>query len=159
MVGAGGVTFLVQRERVLSAVDARLTEHVAAASNVVTGASGAQDLSGGTTGTTSSLYSTTSSALAAITSAVLPAANESSIAVLDGQPAYVPGVEVPFRLEDDPELLARIVARGERRDRPARRGRDADPASPVHRDSRRGRTTEAPGCSSPRSMWTPSSPS
>ncbi len=110
MVGVGGVTFLVQRDRVVSAVDARLTDHVAAASNVVTGASGAQDLSGGSTGATSSLYTTTSSALAAITSAVLPAANESSIAVLDGEPAYVPGVDVPFRLEDDPALLARIVA-------------------------------------------------
>jgi len=112
MVGVGGVTFLLQRERVVNAVDARLTEHVGAASGIVTGAGGAEDLTGGGAGTgaTSGTFTTTSSALAAIVSGVQPGANESSIAVLDGEPAFVPGVDIPFRLDDDPELLARIVA-------------------------------------------------
>ena len=49
--------------------------------------------------------------------------------------------------------------RGERWDRPARRGGDAGPPSAVHRDSRGGRRRRLRACSSPRSMWTPSSPS
>ncbi len=109
MIGAGGVTFLVQRERVVSAVDQRLTAHVGAASAIVTGSAGAEDLTGGPSSSTPGLYSTTSAALSAITSRVLPGANESSVAILDGEPAFVPGIEVPFRLDDHPELLARIV--------------------------------------------------
>ncbi len=109
MIGAGGATFLVQRERVLSDVDARLTSHVGAASRIVTGVSGAQDLTGGQAVTAPGLYATTSSALAAITSGLVPGANESTVAVLDGVPAFVPGVEVPFRLVDEPALLERMV--------------------------------------------------
>ena len=92
--------------------------------------------------------------------AVLPAANESSIAVLDGEPAYVPGVDVPFRLEDDPELLD--ADRSPRsRDGTVRLGAAATPVSAICGTSRFPwrSTTGAPACSSPRSMWTPSSPS
>ncbi|WP_236779176.1 sensor histidine kinase [Agromyces seonyuensis] len=40
---------------------------------------------------------------------VVPDHNASTVALLDGQPALVPAADVSFRLDDDPEFLARVA--------------------------------------------------
>lgn len=48
-------------------------------------------------------------ALATVLARVLPSGNESSLGVVDGRARFVSVAEVPFRLEDDPALITRVV--------------------------------------------------
>jgi signal transduction histidine kinase len=97
MLAAGATTFLVQRAAVLERIDVRLTAHVGDARLIALGAGEGE------------AFDSTGDALEAVISRVAPGPNESSIGILGGQPAYVPGVTVPFRLDDDLDLVSRMV--------------------------------------------------
>jgi two-component system OmpR family sensor kinase len=95
LAGAGVVTFLVQRDRVLTSVDDRLTSRVESARFVVTG--------------DRNDFATTSSALEAVIARIIPTGGESSLGIVDGVATYVPGVQLDFHLEKMPALVSRIV--------------------------------------------------
>ncbi|WP_431278203.1 sensor histidine kinase [Leifsonia poae] len=94
MAVAGATAYLVQRERVLTTVDDRLTTLVTDAKTVATD-SGATALDG---------------VLSAIIQQLRPGANESSLAIIDGSPALSPGGSVDFRLDRNPALVTRAVS-------------------------------------------------
>ena len=95
---AGFVTFLVQRDRTLDEIEDRLVARVESAREVLA----APDDAAG--------YSTTREALRAIIARFVPAHDESSLALVDGEPAYVPSMPADFAIESDPALLARVLA-------------------------------------------------
>src|ERR1700712_972958 len=80
---AGGVSFLVQRERVLSQVDARLTDT----------ASRLRTIAGETD------YPAVRDLLVAAVQQITPDTNEGILGIVDGKPAIVPGSEVGVPLE------------------------------------------------------------
>jgi two-component system OmpR family sensor kinase len=92
MAVAGGVSFLVQRERVLSQVDARLTDT----------ASRLRTIAGETD------YPTVRDLLVAAVQQITPDTNEGILGIVDGKPAIVPGSEVGVPLEHEAALIARI---------------------------------------------------
>lgn len=111
----GGVTFVVQRERVLADVDQRLRTQVAslrtvASSAADTGAHG----SGGTTTATEDLdlddYSSVTDYLHAAVARLVPAQNEASLAIVDGQPRYRPETLSGFDISRDTTIIHRVVA-------------------------------------------------
>lgn len=108
MAGVGTTTFLVQRERISAGIDDRLISRVDAARFAVTGESaftGTDVPSAATPGS----FATTRGALEAVLARVLPSSNESALGIVDGRAAFVPGVELDFHLEDQPNLVARVV--------------------------------------------------
>jgi len=110
-MGAANVTgFLVQRERTLAEIDVRLLSRIEAARSVVTGASTATsqtDAAPATPGT--STFTSTSAALEAVLARVVPNVNESALGIINGKARYVPGTDISFHLEEDPDFVARIV--------------------------------------------------
>jgi signal transduction histidine kinase len=94
MLTAGAVTYLVERGRILSEIDVRLTGHVAQVRLIALGDPG---------------YERTADAVKAVIGGVLPGAHESSIGVVDGVPAYTPAGGVPFRLDEDLDALGRMI--------------------------------------------------
>jgi len=97
-LGASGVaSYLVQRRGVLAAVDAQLLHTVP---NLQTIGSGK---------TTTAPLTTVDAVLRVAMQQIIPAANESVLGFLDGKPALVPAVNLPFRLDNDSTLVARIV--------------------------------------------------
>jgi two-component system OmpR family sensor kinase len=111
-MGAANLTgFLVQRERTLSEIDARLLSRIDAARSVITGESSATsqtDAAPATPGT--STFRNTSAALEAVLARVVPNVNESSLGIIDGKARFVPGTDIDFHLEKDPAFVPRIVA-------------------------------------------------
>ena len=106
LAASGVASYLVQRQGVLSAVDAQLLHTVP---NLKTIASGK----------TSGVPLTSVDALLRVAlQQVIPAANESVLGFVDGEAALVPAVNLPFRIDKDDALVARIV-------------READPANVV----------------------------
>lgn len=99
LVAAGGTAYLIGRQGIVSDIDFRLGEQVAAARVLaLTG-----DASGGT-------FTTTRDALEAIVATVVPDRNESSLGVLGGRAAFVPGVSVAFDLPSDPAFIDRVLS-------------------------------------------------
>jgi signal transduction histidine kinase len=96
LVVAGSLTYLLQRDRILGQVDDRLTSRIDAARFVVT------------EGTETGAFSSVRHALEAVISRVIPDRNESSLAIIDGRPAFVPGV-VAFPLQDDVAFVSRVI--------------------------------------------------
>lgn len=107
MVLAGAVTFLVQRERTLEEMDARLLGSIEAARIVVSGEAPATSTDG-TVGP-GGAFPTVRFALQAILESDVPAHDESALGIVDGVPSYVPGVEVDIRLENEDAFVARVV--------------------------------------------------
>lgn len=115
MAAGGASTFLIQRERILGAVDTSLLSRVEAARLVVLGASNSTD-SGNSSGAVPEAFRTGSSALQAVVGRVLPGQHESSLGIVDGRARFVPGVATDFRLQAIPGLVSaalRDVADGE----------------------------------------------
>ena len=98
-LGASGVaSYLVQRERVMTAVDAELLHTV-------------PDLKAIAAGTTSTTPPATVDAMLRVAmQQVIPDAHESVLGFLDGKPSLVPSVNLPFRIDHDKAFVARIVA-------------------------------------------------
>ena len=119
-VVVGGVTFLVQRDRVLADIDARLDAQVQALQDVADrGGSERPDTSllPGPADTTSSVmesipadeFSDVAVYLRAVVQRLVPGPNESSMAIIDGEPRWVPGTMVSFQVADNPEFIDRVV--------------------------------------------------
>jgi signal transduction histidine kinase len=132
LIAAGGTAFLVGRQTVLVGIDERLTQQVASARLVALGegASGAR-------------FDTTADALEAIVAQVAPDRNSGSLGILDGRPAYVPGVATSLDVPTYPAIIDRILA--EVADGSVRLGTMSTPegdlryvAAPVAIDSHRG---------------------
>ena len=97
-LGASGVaSYLVQRQGVFAAVDAQLLHTVP---NLKTIASGK---------TSTTPLTSVDSVLRVAMQQVIPASNESVLGFVNGKPALIPAVNLPFRLDKDSALVARIV--------------------------------------------------
>jgi signal transduction histidine kinase len=95
LASAGAITFLVQRDRTLAAVDQRLTSRVEAARFVVTDGDES--------------FATTREALRAVIQRVIPSGNESALGILDGTAALLPSVQLDFQLDRVPGLVSTIA--------------------------------------------------
>jgi len=97
MAVAGSTAYLVQRERVLTAVDARLVALAGDAAEVATESGNAAS-------------ATLDTVMTDVVQRVRPGSNESSLGIVDGRPALSPGGTVAFRLDRDQQLVERVVA-------------------------------------------------
>lgn len=113
MTFAGVSAYFVQRERVIESIDDELLAAVESARAVLTTPRVAETIPGDPTVEPSDEtpaapdYATTFDALEAILTYVIPGRHESSVAIIDGAPALLPGVEVSFELPDEPALIDR----------------------------------------------------
>jgi two-component system, OmpR family, sensor kinase len=96
MTVAGAVTYLIQRERVLTQVDARLESTVDALRALAKGQNGE------TAPTDVDTY------LRTAMQRVLPDADESILGIIDGSPAYLPSFGVPYELNRDTAFVAHV---------------------------------------------------
>jgi signal transduction histidine kinase len=110
----GGVTFLVQRDRVLSEVDARLKAQVSSLETVASPAPAASPSSDTATTATEKLapddFGSVSEYLHAVVARLVPAQNEGSVAVIDGRARYRPSTLSGFDLSQNTALINRAVA-------------------------------------------------
>ena len=97
LAASGTASYLVQRQGVFAAVDAQLLHIVP---NLKTIASGK---------TSPAPLTSVDAVLRVAMQQVIPAANESLLGFVDGKAALVPAVNLPFRIDDDDALIARIV--------------------------------------------------
>lgn len=111
MTVAGTSAYLLQRERVFAEIDEELLSAVEAARGIITGeseASAAGDTPDAPAPTDEFTgFASVNDALRAVMTGIIPGRNESSIALIDGQPRWLPPGNVPFRLEDNDEFLDR----------------------------------------------------
>ncbi len=116
----GSVTFLVQRERVLSGVDERLHSQVAALRTVAgesdptTPAPSPGPAATATEELDISHYTSVASYLHDAVARLVPAQNEASVAVIDGKPRYQPRTLSGFDISGNTTLISRAVAEAER---------------------------------------------
>ena len=107
---AGGTAYLVQRDRALHDIDARLATSVESVRFIVTGVpttnlnevEALPEASGAS-------YPSTREALQAVMARLVPSPNESTLGIIDGIPALIPGTELSFHLEDDAGFVLRIL--------------------------------------------------
>lgn len=92
----GTLAYLIQRDLVLDGVETQLQQQVASARQVIE--------------VDEVAVTSPRDALAAILSVVVPPPDGSALGIIDGEPAFVPGVEVPFRLDLEPGFVDRILA-------------------------------------------------
>ncbi len=105
LVLAGGVSYLVQRDRQLADVDSRLTASVEAARFVLTDEPSKERGGALVARSDGEAITSTEGAVEAVLARVLPAPFQSSLGLVDGQPAFVPSAQVPFALQDYQPLL------------------------------------------------------
>ena len=98
LAASGSASYLVQRKGVLAAVDAQLLHTVP---NLKTIAAG---------DTSSAPLTSVDSVLRVAMQQLIPASNESMLGFVDGKPALVPAVNLPFRIDKDSALVARILS-------------------------------------------------
>ena len=92
MAVAGGTSFLLQRERVLAQVDARLDDTATRLRSIATGTD----------------FATVRDLLAAAIQQITPDTNEGILGIVDGRAAVIPGSEVGLTLQNDTALIARV---------------------------------------------------
>src|SRR5450759_2170989 len=97
LAASGVASYLVQRNAVLAAVDAQLLHTVP---NLKTIASGK---------TSTAPLSSVDAVLRVAMQQVIPASNESVLGLVNKKPALIPAVNLPFRIDKDSALVARIV--------------------------------------------------
>ena len=98
MTAAGVSAYLIQRERVLTQIDERLTASVEGLQCIAEGCDG--------TPPPTSVQEFLNRAM----KRVLPDHNESTLGIIDGVARLRPSSNIPFRLDDDPEFVARVIA-------------------------------------------------
>ena len=106
---AGITSFFVQRDRIHGQIDDLLLAHVESARFVVTGESAVVPTDPGAETPPTTDFTTTAEALEAVLARVIPGRNESALGIVDGEATLVPGVDIAFHLEDDPEFVDRVV--------------------------------------------------
>jgi two-component system, OmpR family, sensor kinase len=99
LIAAGSTAYLVGRQAVLVAVDQRLNAQVAEARLVALGSEGES----------AAPYATTREALEQVVARLAPDRNSSSLGILDGRPAFVPGVTAAFDVPTDPAFIQRML--------------------------------------------------
>ncbi|HQX36452.1 MAG TPA: sensor histidine kinase, partial [Microbacteriaceae bacterium] len=115
LVVVGSVTFLVQRDRVLAAIDARLDAQVQALEDVASrGASDAPNTSllpkpeDSASSVVESIHANdfadVVTYLRVVVQRLVPGPNESSMAIIDGEPRWVPGTMVGFQVAENTEF-------------------------------------------------------
>lgn len=109
MAVSGLSAYFVQRDRVLSTIDDELLATVEAARGIVTGESAVANGTDTTVPESSTTaFTTVEEALSAVMSRLVPGRHESSVAIIDGAARFIPGTEIAFHLEDDPEFIERV---------------------------------------------------
>ncbi|MEO6201173.1 MAG: HAMP domain-containing sensor histidine kinase [Cryobacterium sp.] len=112
LAASGIASYLVQREGVVAAIDERLLRTV-------------PDLKAVASGTTTETaqnsalpvpLTSVEAILRVAMKQVIPATNESVLGLIDGAPALVPAANLPFRMDKDTALVARIVREADRSD-------------------------------------------
>jgi two-component system OmpR family sensor kinase len=98
MALAGGAAFLVQRERTLSQIDAKLASSVKGLQFIADGRSPGTDPP-----------TSVQEFLTAAMQRVLPDTHESVVGIIDGRAALVPASDTSFRLDNDTAFIARVV--------------------------------------------------
>lgn len=97
MTAAGVSAYLIQRERVLARIDDRLASTVEGLQCIADGCDGSER--------PASVLDFLGQAM----TRVLPDHNESTLGLVDGRPRLRPSSGISFRLEDDPEFIARVI--------------------------------------------------
>src|SRR5450759_3034914 len=98
LAASGVASYLVQRNAVLAAVDAQLLHTVPNLKTIAAGKTSAAPLT------------SVDAVLRVAMQQLIPASNESVLGFVDKKPALVPAVNLPFRIDKDGALVARIVA-------------------------------------------------
>lgn len=98
LAASGVASYLVQREQVLTIIDDQLLRTVPELKTIAAGDTSAAPLT------------SVGAVLRAAMQQIIPASNESVLGFIDGKPALVPAANLPFRIDDDDALLARIVS-------------------------------------------------
>lgn len=98
MTVAGSTAYLLQRERVVSSIDDRLTQTVEGLQFIADGGEAGQRSP-----------TTVIDFLTQAMQRVLPAHNESTVGIIDGRAALVPSSNLSFRLDRDEAFIARAV--------------------------------------------------
>lgn len=102
LAGAGTASFLVQRDRALSIIDEELLRAVDDL-KVVAATETADEAATGEPVTVDSL-------LRAAMQQIIPDSGESVLGLIDGKAALVPAAALPFRLDDDADLVNRLAS-------------------------------------------------
>jgi two-component system OmpR family sensor kinase len=97
LAASGVASYLVQRQGVFAAVDSQLLHTVP---NLKTIASGK---------TSTAPLTSVDAVLRVAMQQIIPASNESVLGFVNGKPALIPAVNLPFRIDKDSALVARIV--------------------------------------------------
>jgi two-component system OmpR family sensor kinase len=98
LTAAGVASSLVQRERVLSAVDAGLLHSVSELKRIAAG-----ETSDAPPASVDALFRMAMRQM-------IPNSDESIVGFIDGKPALVPAANLPFRIDHEPALVKRIAA-------------------------------------------------
>jgi two-component system, OmpR family, sensor kinase len=98
LTASGAASYLVQRKGVLATVDAQLLHTVPSLKAIAAGE------------TTGAPVTSVDSVLRLAMQRVIPGSNESMLGFIDGKPALVPAVNLPFRIDKDSALITRIVS-------------------------------------------------
>lgn len=112
----GGVTFLVQRERVLNEVNVRLSAQVETLQTIAAAPSNTATPSPNPTTSTATEslaiadFDSVAAYLHAVVARLVPARNEGSVAVVDGLPRYRPNTLSGFDISGNTQLIDRAVA-------------------------------------------------
>lgn len=118
---AGGAAYLVQRERIVAAVDDRLLQRVETARAIVgasagdaAGAEGSGQAEGGVPSAEAAVpapggYATTRDALRGVLERIVPGQHEGALGIVDGRLAFVPGVASELRLDEVPGFVDRVA--------------------------------------------------
>ncbi|WP_345803170.1 ATP-binding protein [Microbacterium sp. AZCO] len=119
----GSVTFLVQRERVLSDIDDRLEAQI----DVMRTVAGTADTSEtDTTGSgdveklNATQYDNVQDYLKAVVRVLVTGRNEAAVGVIDGRPRYIPETLSGFNIADNQALIDRAVAEVEEKGGPVK---------------------------------------
>jgi two-component system OmpR family sensor kinase len=113
LTAAGGTAFLLQRERIIAAVDDELIIRLESVRAVVNGTAPTTAPTGAPADNTTAVrpqFPSLDAAMIEILERVLPDTYESTVGIVDGEARFVPGVAQNFEISEDDTLLERIVA-------------------------------------------------
>jgi two-component system, OmpR family, sensor kinase len=112
MTVAGASAYLLQRERVLDVIDEELFTAIESARAIATGLPRDAVESDGDDAPASpdpvSPPTSVDDAMVRIMQGIIPGRSESSVALIDGDPVYIPPVEADFQMFDDDAFMDRV---------------------------------------------------
>jgi signal transduction histidine kinase len=117
LTAAGGTAYLLQRERIVAAVDDELRIRLDSVRAVINGESPAATPAAAAPGSEPTTaptavppqFGSLDEAVVAVLERVLPDTFESTVGIVDGETRYVPGIAQGFQISDDDALLSRMV--------------------------------------------------